>query len=372
VYQCDETRPVCTNCAKRNQTCSFTTAESSLIVVNSPYSQSSSNPEDFGTAKDVTSNPSSHFLSKDTELTLAMRYSLKGDDNDTHRLMHHFAISTSCSISSSQSGVLLMREMVPALAFEHDFLFSGILAVTALHLAIILPSAVHSAAASKHHSQALTLIRPHLVHVTPDNVSALFSFSILIASYSFGIHETPCLNPIGEMVDVFTLLRGIGDIVRAGAQWLEQGPFAQQSMLPTPSNRSASLAPKLEAAFSSLSTHNLILITDPAARAAYSTAIGMLRDTFLLSAENPGAMMTVLPFPILVPPEFMERLRKRESMALVILAYYGLVMFWLRHHIWLRGWGKQIVDAVTHAVGPEWRKCLESAIEQVEGQDGSK
>jgi hypothetical protein len=334
-------------------------------VVDHAYSPQPATQNVQETARDVTGTSSGHALPYDTEVGLAAKYSLKGDDNDTLRLMHHFAISTSSSISNSAAETRLMRDIVPALAFEHDFLLSGILAVTALHLAILQPSAIHSNTASKHHSQALELIRPHLLHVTPDNVSALFSFSIMIACYSFGLHKTPCLDPLGEILDVFTLIRGIGDIVRAGADWLEQGPFAEQTILPTPSNPRASLAPRLEAVISSLSKHNSELVMDPAARTAYTTVIGMLRDAFLLFADKPREMVSVLPFPILVPAEFMERLKERDSLALVILAYYCVILHWLRHHIWLRAWGKEVVDAVNGTVDPEWRHCLEFAIEQV-------
>jgi hypothetical protein len=364
-YQCDETRPACKNCAKRKSACSFATAESTLIVVNSPFSRSSSDREVTEITKDGTdASSNNHMISHDAEVTLARRYCLKGDDNDRFRLMHHFAISTSFSISNSLSEAHVMRDVVPALAFEYDFLLSGILAVSSLHLAIINPSAIHSDAALKHHSQALKLIRPHLLHVTPENVSALFPFSILIACYSFGIHETPCHDPIGEIVEVFTLLRGIGDIVKAGAKWLEQSPFAQQSILPAPSNPNASLAPEIEAVILSLTKRNSELIMDSTARTAYASAIALLRDSFLLSAEKPRAMSTVLILPILVPPGFMEKLRVREPMALTILAYYGLILLWLRDHIWVRGWGKEIVDAVKCAVGPEWHSCLGFAVEQ--------
>jgi hypothetical protein len=333
--------------------------------VNHSHSSLSSTSNVKEPEGDTTSNPRDHVISDDKEIILATKYSLKGDDNDTLRLMHHFAISTSSSISNSPTEALLMRDIVPALAFEHDFLLSIILAVTALHLAKLHPSAINSNAAMKHHSRALTLIRPHLLHVTPDNVSALFSFSVLIACYSFGIHETPCLDPLGEIIDVFTLLRGIGDIVRVGAEWLKQGPFAQKSVLPTPSNPTANLSLKAEAAILLLSKHGSELVTDPAARSAYTAAIGMVRDAFLLSAEKPRDMASVLPLPILVPAEFMEMLRKRDMLALVILAYYGVALHWLRDHIWLKGWGKEVVDAVKNAVEPEWQRCLEFAVEQV-------
>lgn len=338
--------------------------------MNSSYSQLSSNPEVDRVARGVTNVTNDHRLSNDVEMSLAKTYSLKGDDNDTLRLMHYYTISTSFSMSDSSFAALRMRNVIPALAFEHDFLLSGILAVTSLHLAILNSCPIHSNAAMKHHSEALTLTRPHLSHVTPDNVSALFSFSCLIACYSFGFHQAnlSCADPIGEILEVFTLLRGIAVIVKNGAQWLEQGPFAE-SMLPKPSNPNASLAPKIEAAISSLSQCNSALMSDSVTQEAYAVAIEMLRQTFLLSAEQPNAKMAALPFPIMAPQGLMEKLRDRDPMALVILAYYGVVLHWLRDDIWLRGWGKEILDGVTKAVRSEWRVWLDFAVKEVEPRD---
>jgi hypothetical protein len=306
------------------------------------------------------------------EVSLAERYALKGESNDNFRLMHHYAISTCYSITdlTSVSRSLPLRDIVPALGFEHDFLLSGLLAVSSLHLAILNPSAIHTASAIKHHTEALAQVVPHLANISSDNVTALFSFSCLIALYSFGFHQTqaPSADPLGDIFEVFTLIRGIRIIVRDEVQWLQQTPFAE-SMLPNPLDPNASLAPKIEAAISTLSQYNSKQITDLASRDVYAAAIDLLRQTFLLAAEKPSAKMTALPFPILVPDEFMEKLRGRDPMALVILANYAVALYWLRGYIWLRGWGKEVVDAVKHTVGTEMRFYLEWATEEVERRD---
>ena len=339
-------------------------------MVDSPYGRIPSKPRADDIARSANRITHEGAPSHIEEVSLAKMYSLKGDDNDTLRLMHHYGISTCYSISDLTSASLPLRDAVPALAFEHDFLLSGLLAVTSLHLALLNPSAIHTNSAIKHHSQALALIRPHLTDVSPNNVAALFSFSCLIALYSFGFHQTDpsCSDPLREILEVFTLIRGIRVIVKNGVQWLEQGPFAA-SMLPTPSNPNTGLPPEIEAIISTLSERNSELTTDSTTQDAYAAAIGMLRQTFLLAAEKPGAKMMALPFPIMVPDEFMEKLSGRDPMALVILAHYGVVLYWLRGYIWLRGWGKETVDAVKYAVGPEWRLCLEWAVEEVDSQD---
>jgi hypothetical protein len=158
-------------------------------------------------------------------------------------------------------------------------------------------------------------------------------------------------------LELFSLIRGIAVIIKNGVQWLEQGPFAQ-AMLPTPVDPNASLAPEIEAALETLSQRTLETIADPKAQEAYATTIEMLRQTLLLAAEKPDTKMTALLFPIMVPPLFRDELRYRNPMALLILAHYVVVLYWLRSHIWLRGWGSQIVEAVKGVVGRDSWGCL--------------
>ena len=358
--KCDEDKPVCKNCAKRQVTCSFTLSPSALVVVNSQHMHIASSVKGDHTKQHVNRLTCEDNRPPDNEISLAKTYALKGDDNDTLRLMYHYALSTCFSISDLPSSIPPWRDTVPALAFEHDFLLSGLLGVTSLHLVLLNPSAHHTNAAIKHYSQALTLIQPHLSNVTPDNVSALFSCSCLIALYSFGIHCTSqsCLDPLADILELFSLIRGIAVIVKNRVQWLERGPFAQ-AMLPTLVDSNASLAPEIDAALETLSQRNLETIADPKAQEAYATTIEMLRQTLLLAAEKPDTKMTALLFPIMVPPLFMDELRYGNSMALLILAHYGVVLYWLRSHIWLRGWGSQIVEAVKGVVGGDSRGCLD-------------
>ena len=282
--------------------------------------------------------------SHDEETTLAKTYYLRGDDNDKLRLTHFYSISTCYSISDPASGThsLPLRDIVPSLGFDHDFLLSGLLAVTSLHLALLSPSAIHTASAIKYHTQALTQVQPHLTDVSSENVAALFSFSCLIASYAFGFHQIqrPEANPLDAILEIFNLIRGIRIIVRDGMKCLQESPFAGTLVL-SPSNPNGSLVPKIEAAISTLLYCISEQEMDSVSREAYIASIDLLRQTFLLAAEKPGAKMTALLFPILVHDVFMEKLKSKDPLTLVVLANYAVILYWLSADIWLRGWEKR-------------------------------
>lgn len=346
--------------------------QSALVVLESAYPRipPTLNPQDntLNSRQIIHVGAPSHA----EEVSLAKRYSLRGDNNDKLRLIHHYAISTCYSSwnATSVTQSVHLRDIVPALGFEHDFLLSGLLAVSSLHLALLNPSDINIASAIKYHTEALRQVQPHLMNVSPNNVGALFSFSCLIASYSFGFHQiqTPSNNSLKSILEVFTLIRGIRVIVRDGMQWLKKGPFAQ-SLSINPSNPNASLEPKLEAALSKLLQRTSEHKSDPKSRDVYTAAIALLRQNFILASEKPGVKMTALPFPILVSDIFLESLKGEDPLALVIFANYAVLLHWLRGYVWLRGWGKQIVQAVNHIVGTEWSDCLEGAMQEISISD---
>jgi len=146
----------------------------------------------------------------------------------------------------------------------------------------------------------LAFFRPQLESIAPENTEALSAFTCLIPLYSFGVHNLPRdgfeIEPgaLFEILDVLTLLRGI---VKNGGVWLKDGPFGGD-LLPKEPNTSTKLRPEIEEALIVLSARNSDIIHSTEKKAMYSSAIRMLRTTFLLAAENPESMMTVIPFPI--------------------------------------------------------------------------
>jgi hypothetical protein len=78
--------------------------------------------------------------------------------------------------------------------------------------------------------------------------------------------------------------------------------------------------------------------------------------------------MVVMPFPIQCPLQFVLKLKEQDPLALVILAHYAVILHWLREeHLWMRGWGKDIVDTVKHTLDKEWLDCIEWPRGQAEG-----
>lgn len=308
----------------------------------------------------------------DTQITIAARYSLQSDPNDTLRLLHHYAISSCISISDSEGVLPMWRDVVPAMAFEkgNEYLLSILLAVTALHLALLLPNEEHTKAAVHHYTLALEQVQSHLTEIGEANISPLFSFACLIPLYSFGIHTTslPTTPILPQTIELFTLIQGITAIVITGHQWLNNGPLSFYT-LPEVTDPSAPLPPALESSLDLLSKQKPT--SPPESVEEYSKALALLRHTFLLHQDSPNMKLAALPLPILVATGFVEKLKDSEPLSLVILAHYAVVLYRLRHHIWLQGWGEEIIDAIAEMLNgnEEWQGCLAWPIEETSAQD---
>ncbi|MCJ1471707.1 hypothetical protein MMC13_000347 [Lambiella insularis] len=284
------------------------------------------------------------------------------------RLMHHFTLTVYKTIGTSPEATAVWHDLIPQLAFEHDFLLHGILALASLHLALTSPSSreASSATALRHYTAAIGLFRPHLNSITSSNISPIFAFSTLVPLYIFGYTHTFALplNPLPEIFEIIAVLRGCAGIVRSGAEWLENGPF-KHLLLPEPTDPLQALPIEIEVALSTLSIYNGKTTADTMLLNSYSEAIGVLRESFKLALNAPGEQKVALPFPILISPEVPMRMREGDPIALVILAHYGVILHWLGTSIWMKGWGAQTVDAVKNAVGEDWQKCITWAVEEV-------
>ena len=374
--------------------CSFGDGESSLLFVPAPQLQESLQPSlstlSYGEPPDLddqmgklspiyhTTTPNSEHLFLDaihkqgvalpTDRSPYVASAFSADERDNLRLMHHYTRSAYKSISGSVEGLLVWRDLVPQLALEHDFILHGLLAVSSLHLALSDPThpPAHSSLALRHYAAGLVLFYPHLNTVTPGNVSSLFTFACLVSLYAWGLPHTSHspINALLEIQEVFTLNRGVAVIVRSGSEWLEQGPF-RHLLLPKPINPWKPLSFEVEDALTALAKRNYEQTTDARLRNVYARAIGILRHCFRLLEERPGLSMTVLPFPITVEPEFPIAMAERKPMALAILAHYGVVLHRLGGHVWLKGWGREVVDSIEGAVGSEWQECIAWPIEEV-------
>lgn len=293
-------------------------------------------------------------------------------ERDNLRLMNHYGGYTCIAIagltSTSEETLHVWRDYVPELAYEHNYLLHGLLGLSALHLALSKPTLQHehTVLAMHHHNIGIAVFRTLITDITADNINALFAFSCILVLHSFGIYRSikSQLDPIAKIHEVLTLLRGTGVIVKSAMHLLKQGPM-RAALMPMLNDPTRELPFEIEGVLTELLQRIDTTIATTVNGDEYTAAISALRHNFLLAIEHPDVNLTMVLFPVFVSPEFLPLVCIGEPLALAILANYAVILHWLRGHVWLEGWGRQVVGAVHQVLPLDWHQCVAWAVSEV-------
>jgi hypothetical protein len=286
--------------------------------------------------------------------------------------MHHYDRYTCETIADlilpTPDGLTIMRQYVPEMAFEHDFLLHGMLGLSSLHLALLSMDAGeaqardrHIGLATHHHTCAVQIFNHQSVDITGHKVDALFLFSGLMVMYGFGFQRVTAessASPLDSIVEMLTLLRGTGIVAKTSLDRLINGrlsPLFRQMKraLAGPTPR---LSEGVETVLANLLER--VLATASPEREVYVESLAALRlNIELASATSLAHQAPITTFPVMCPAEFLQILATGESVALAMVANYGVILHWLRGNIWLAEWGRQTAQTIQTVLSPEWRDC---------------
>jgi len=100
---------------------------------------------------------------------------------------------------------------------------------------------------------------------------------------------------------------------------------------------------------------------DPATHDACSSMVRVLQVALDLCQENPPRHRrhwVKFAWPVLAPQEFIDLLIQRRPEALLCIAYFGVVLHFLRHCWYTNDAGKHIVMTAANYLGPDWEQYL--------------
>jgi hypothetical protein len=289
------------------------------------------------------------------------------------------------------------------IGLSHPFLFSGIIAISALHLATVLPHRRHELQhlAISQESAALPSFRASVNEPNAESIHATFAFAGSVVYYIMALPEGPnatrkvdrCRIPSRdeEYPHWFQTIRGLMAFLANHRDGLAKGPFA--SLL----NGSGNTAPdytsenpddehleKLEEMFPSLPASPLIsphstfppsfcsspahVLSQDARKAEIcGEALKELRRAFVLTHPPYQAYYceaSLRIWPGCISQDFVELIYERDPRALIILAYYCVLLKKNNHFWYLRGLGAGLLENIWQALGEEWRSWIQWPIEQ--------
>ncbi|QQK43783.1 Aflatoxin biosynthesis regulatory protein [Penicillium digitatum] len=379
--KCDESRPSCTNCANRYSECEYGSSSSLLWANEGPDSGQTGEP-----ASGLCS-PSSSTIGTGAAESLGILTQLGSENAVTSagsalnlndlELMIQWCSTTFQTLSRNERTDPIWRTIVPEEALSHPFLMHGILALSSLHLARTGPEPARRASylnrAVAHQNQALALFRELLGDVKESNAKAMLAFAGIVVIYTFAFPHTPEAQDPWDCVDdlyqVLVLTRGVQQVIHAPQDFTSFlgdssfGPILQveEARGTIPEDTTAMLTQLREA-------NKICGERDPNHEIqVYEGSISNLEEMLSWCYSGMRANTIAGRWAIRLHPRFMELLRERDPLALVMLAHYVVLLQYLKHRWCFDEWCVRVSKAVWAILDDQWRPLIQWAMKEILG-----
>ncbi len=397
--KCDESRPVCGSCASAKRHCSYLNAgpmlpplplpspsptlssQQSLSVGPSPVSQRSPSAQltllDSITSQSPTGpdielqHCPSHYASEHCYSTLHLE------------LLHHLEHGFSQAMGLDQPDLSKTLEMAVQEAFTTPFLMDELLAVSAAHRSTLTdqisqPKSVYCTEATHLQTRALARYSASAAHKGPS--LAVFLFSTFLGLHvlfdTFSQLDTGAGHNLAAFLDRLVQCLGIhrGIAAVAGHSWpaimaelrARLGPDAELFN----ANLNPGVTPGTECAdlLTRLADENGDSELSKTSREACHEAVAALQRAFDAQrvAEGRGRQVPeyqqfigVQEWLVRVSGDYINLLARRQPEALVILAYYSVMLHRVRGHWIVQDVGKSLVRSISSHLGGYWAAWLE-------------
>ncbi|KAI0973714.1 hypothetical protein F4678DRAFT_408307 [Xylaria arbuscula] len=385
--KCDETRPACANCTVRHSPCSFLSTTGRLppsrpsLSASSPSSFSESatgspRPDD---AAHCTPMPKRHHAC-DTraianppspyEPTFTINSLVSTDQTfSLHHLelLHNFRVGVlaeSVLRSSAAEGymAMLVRE-----AAQAPYLMDQALAVSAANMSVKRPrqQRFYREEATRLQTRGLALFNASRALEIANHAMARFVFSTLLSHqvlfdvFSVRTDFPPLLD---RLVAAFRICGGVRTMCDRSWPFI-MSQYQQHVGINLPAEFVANTGP--ETTLTRKLAHLEALLTNAdlstAIMSPCSKALGYLRN-LSYADERPKFPIfrtaRLLQWAVMVPPEFINLVEERRPEALVIIAYYAVLIHDTRGY-WVSGdAGAFIIRSITSFLGNYWAGWL--------------
>ncbi|PQE32226.1 C6 transcription factor protein [Rutstroemia sp. NJR-2017a WRK4] len=353
--KCDEKQPVCSRCHAYKRECTYNS-----VISPPPGQHSFELRPPVKPSKPINIRPSKRDppprSSSDTIPPLPF-----GIHKETDALLHHYVNVTSKPITSAfnRYDQNKWELAVKKNATTHEYVYNGMLSFAALHLAVLQPDkrAQHVSTALKFQNQGMLQFRPTLENITAANCEAALGFSGLLISsvYAFPLAQAGPDKPSEKLLDylpiIFSLFNGTVAIYRMG--WMKQlnSDLAKHLRLKVVA-ADAHDAPRADGEdfLEALEQTEIAGLRDRRARSLYNDVSFKVRRNLRRTAMFPGRA-----WPGAAAPPFIECVKRREPIALVLVAYWAVGQDrGVGYNWWARDWGRNIVDTIAKQLGEDW------------------
>ena len=300
-------------------------------------------------------------------------------------LLDHYTAVTYKTLVQREEGPEFWRTNILQIARDHLFVMNGLLAISALHLAWLHPEhrSESKSFAYLHQQQGLVLYRSAMDHAGEKNCHALFAFSSILAVLEFAAPPSPdgllflMSQDDGELPAWLHLVRGGCALLFTIWHVILKGPMQQligSGQGPTdiangPDDHHLTVLLPL------FSQNSTVLAAGPAELEIYLESLNVLRWVFTLPYVNESSFTyryVIQLWPAKVPQNFIVLLNERRPGALILLAFYCVLLERVQDCWYLEGRATQLLSHVRANLDPELLIWIQWPLQVLESHESTK
>ncbi|PKS08120.1 hypothetical protein jhhlp_005395 [Lomentospora prolificans] len=292
--------------------------------------------------------------------------------------MHHYTLITCHTLPRAAEVLHIWQSTVVKLAFTHGPLLHQILAFSAFHMAYVNPDQRHdySVLALQHQNEAARGLRTYLTHINAENQEACFAAACFLI---FGAFARLSLSSTGgedspqptllDLTNVFAFIRGMNVVLQESENTMQQGCLADLFRLPVymePVSSLQEICNHLEELRSRL-RHNIVDSGADITHIIEGAIFKLVKSTqnAARTASTPELRALVV-WPIVLSDEFLALFQERHPLALVVIAYYCVIIHNSQSTAWFtRGWGTSVASDINGLLSPSYRALCEWALHRI-------
>ncbi|KAJ5326774.1 Zn(II)2Cys6 transcription factor [Penicillium brevicompactum] len=360
--KCDEVRPVCSNCKQREEDCNYVSAASYLWASEKkPRTRTRKRKQPPSKDVEQTSSPPSDapfsLLDRCDHTPPISHPAPPPLDITQLRLLVNWQKNTCCFFSRDEDTRIVWQVFLVDEALESPSLMHGILAVSALHLALSEPASEQSfwfGLATAYKGEALYALRHNLTEMTPEKAKFMMGLSALAVVYAFGsvLTDVDDVQPgLDALNNVFILCRGVQQITGQAHSYLQQSNFAP---LFNPGEPTVAVPDHVQQSLDHLDYLNTEYNEDDNDTATYSQVITAMRSLSAHAFAQPNSMTLAAGWAIRVPSQYLEYLQLQRPFALVIHAHYCAFLHLARGNCFFKNWGHSVLRDILKLLDHSW------------------
>ncbi|ETN37376.1 uncharacterized protein HMPREF1541_08367 [Cyphellophora europaea CBS 101466] len=251
----------------------------------------------------------------------------------------------------------IWQGVVTDLGLKFSFLMDVMLALSATQIAAEADSAqarsTYTSIALEYQNSAVIAARPELLNVCADNCNALFGFTILNIPTSVVLAQLPTggedtgKSPLESIVISSEWISCLVSLMTAAEPWLRHGPFKEAyDNCDDPEMYDETMRQPMQRLTSLLARSKYAGREYTQQFKMFSHAVELLEERAMRSRSMSIA------WPAEIGDVFVQMLKERDQMALMITLHWGVVLHSLKNW-WTDFTGKRLVDQISQELPRE-------------------